>query len=146
MRASDRPSNRPALVTVRAALALHRHTLLQAQRMNVVCILGGAIAGLLILGIVRPELLAFTDGINEIHMIIVVAAILCVGVWLTPFRDPRFLSDEQLQGGPVDCLLVLSVDELEAMKTMGLTQDDVKNTLRFATVKTPDTPNYNVDS
>ncbi|MFC7462318.1 hypothetical protein [Hydrogenophaga defluvii] len=139
-------SDRPALVTARAARALHRHTLLQAQRMNVVCILGGAIAGLLILGIVRPELLAFTDGINEIHMIIVVAAILCVGVWMTPFRDPRFLSEEKLQGGLADCMLVLSVDELEAMANMGLTHEDLKNTLRFATYKTPDTPNHNVES
>lgn len=139
--------DRPALVTARAALALHRHTLLQAQRINVMCILGGAMAGLLTLGIFRPELLSFKDGINEIHMIVFVAAILAVGVLMTPFRDPRFLSAEQLQSGPVDSLMVLSEDELVTMQaTMGLTEDDLKNTLRFATIKRANTPEYNVSS
>ena len=122
-------SDRPALVPVRAAFALRQYTLLQAYRMNVVCVLAGIMIGFLISAYLAPELN------SQIGMVALALALACSAFLFIPFRDPRADFNTDCSTVHIDNLLVLSEREMEIItKDMKLTPEDIKRTQNFVTV------------
>lgn len=127
-------SNRPVLVPVRAAQALRQYALVQSYRLNLVCILGGVVLGVMLVMILKPELGTLQHGVNGLHMVLIVALILCFGIALTPLRDPRGKFDTDYSTVHTDNLLVVSEKEMQTMRNdMGLCAEDIKRMENYVT-------------